>query len=38
VGVPVLDSVAVTLWACLRAAGVDTTRVEGWGSLFSLMR
>ena len=31
---PVLDSVAVTLWACLRAAGVDTERVEGWGHLF----
>ena len=32
--IPVLDSVAVTLWACLRTAGLDTTRVEGWGHLF----
>jgi maleate isomerase len=33
-GVPVLDSVAVTLWACLGAAGVDTARVTGWGRVF----
>lgn len=32
--IPVLDSVAVTLWACLRTAGLDTERVEGWGHLF----
>jgi maleate isomerase len=34
-GVPVFDSVAVTLWACLVATGVDPARVEGWGRLFS---
>ena len=34
--VPVLDSVAVTLWACLIAAGVDTTRVQGCGQVFGL--
>jgi maleate isomerase len=34
-GVPVLDSIAVTLWACLLATGSDPSRVEGWGSLFS---
>lgn len=33
-GVPVLDSVAVTLWASLRAAGAATTTVQGWGRLF----
>lgn len=33
--VPVLDSVAVTLWACLRAAGVDPGAVRGWGRVFS---
>ena len=33
-GLPVLDSVAVTLWACLVAAGVDPARVEGWGGVF----
>jgi maleate isomerase len=34
-GIPVLDSIAVTLWACLVAAGCDPSRVHGWGSLFS---
>jgi maleate isomerase len=34
-GVAVLDSIAVTLWACLTATGVDPSRVRGWGSLFS---
>jgi maleate isomerase len=34
-GVPVFDSIAVTLWACLVVAGVDPARVKGWGSLFS---
>jgi len=34
-GVPVLDSIAVTLWACLVASGCDPSRIHGWGSLFS---
>lgn len=34
-GVPVLDSIAVTLWASLAAAGCDPSCVHGWGSLFS---
>jgi len=34
-GVPVLDSIAVTLWACLVATGSDPLRIQGWGSLFS---
>jgi maleate isomerase len=34
-GVPVLDSIAVTLWACLTATGIDPSRIRGWGSLFS---
>ena len=34
-GVPVFDSIAVTLWACLIATGVDPSRISGWGSLFS---
>jgi maleate isomerase len=33
-GVPVVDSIAVTLWACLIEAGVDPARIKGWGSLF----
>lgn len=35
IGIPILDSVSVTLWACLRLAGVDTRRVKGWGRLFA---
>src|SRR6201987_4731617 len=34
-GVPVYDSIAVTLWACMVAAGVDPSQVQGWGSLFA---
>jgi maleate isomerase len=34
-GVPVFDSIAVTLWACLIATGVDPSRIEGWGGLFT---
>jgi maleate isomerase len=34
-GVPVFDSIAVTLWACLVATGVDPSRIGGWGSLFT---
>ena len=34
-GVAVYDSIAVTLWACLVAAGVAPSRVQGWGSLFT---
>ena len=33
--VPVLDSIAVTLWACLASTGVDPSRIQGWGSLFT---
>lgn len=35
-GIPVYDSIATTLWACLLTVGVDPARVEGWGSLFKL--
>ncbi|MGE5159237.1 MAG: aspartate/glutamate racemase family protein, partial [Gemmatimonas sp.] len=34
-GIAVLDSIAVTLWACLVATASDPSRVQGWGSLFS---
>lgn len=34
-GVPVLDSIAITLWSCLVATGVDPSQIKGWGSLFS---
>lgn len=33
-GVPVYDTIATVLWKSLKLAGVDTTRVRGWGSLF----
>jgi maleate isomerase len=31
----VFDSIAVTLWACLVAAGVDPSVIGGWGSVFA---
>jgi maleate isomerase len=34
-GVKVFDSIAVTLWGCLKATGVDPSRIKGWGGLFS---
>lgn len=34
-GVPVYDSVAVTLFQSLRVVGMDPSRVRGWGGLFS---
>ena len=33
-GIPVYDSIATTVWKSLRLAGVDPSRVQGWGSLF----
>jgi maleate isomerase len=35
-GVPVYDSVAVTLYQCLRMTGRDPRAIKGWGSLFSV--
>jgi maleate isomerase len=35
-GIPVLDSVAVTLWACLVRAGADPQMIKGWGRLFEV--
>ncbi|WP_298959413.1 aspartate/glutamate racemase family protein [uncultured Methylobacterium sp.] len=35
-GIPVYDSIAVTLWAALRRAGADASRVAGWGRVFGL--
>lgn len=37
-GVPVLDSVAVTLWGCLTRAGIPTGRLAQFGSVFTLPR
>jgi maleate isomerase len=33
-GLPIYDTVATALWGALTRAGVDTSRVKGWGSLF----
>lgn len=33
-GLPVLDSVAVTLWASLKRAGADPATIKGWGRHF----
>lgn len=33
-GIPIFDSVAVTLWKCLVEAGVSTRQLEKWGRLF----
>lgn len=33
-GIPLLDTVSTTVWGLLRAAGVDTMAVRGWGALF----
>jgi maleate isomerase len=34
-GIGIFDSIAVTLWACLIAAGVDPHVIRGWGSMFA---
>lgn len=34
-GIPVYDTVSTAVWQSLRFCGVDTRRVQGWGSLFS---
>ncbi|ATJ84006.1 aspartate/glutamate racemase family protein [Halomonas beimenensis] len=33
-GIPIYDSVSVTVWKTLAMSGVDPTRLEGWGQLF----
>lgn len=35
-GIPVYDTISTTVWGSLRAAGVDTKRVKGWGKIFSV--
>jgi maleate isomerase len=34
-GICVLDTVATVMWDALRMAGVDVSRVKGWGGIFS---
>ncbi|MBB3231478.1 maleate cis-trans isomerase family protein [Halomonas stenophila] len=33
-GIPIYDSVSVTVWKTLALAGVDPARIVGWGQLF----
>ena len=33
-GIPILDTVATSLWGAMRAAGAEPARVRGWGELF----
>lgn len=35
-GIPILDSVAVTLWAALKAAGAPTAPYAPWGRIFTV--
>jgi maleate isomerase len=35
-GIPIYDSISTTVWKSLKIAGVDTTRVTGWGKIFSV--
>lgn len=35
-GIPILDSVAVTLWACLDRLGLDRRPLRSWGRLFDV--
>lgn len=32
--IPIYDTISVVVWKALQLAGVDTARVQGWGSLF----
>jgi maleate isomerase len=38
IGIPVYDTIALAVWAGLRRAGVDASRVTGWGRLFREVR
>jgi maleate isomerase len=35
IGIPIYDTVSLTVWKSLLLCGVDPARVMGWGSLFS---
>ena len=35
--IPILDSIAVTVWKSLRLAGISPARVDGWGRLFTCL-
>ena len=33
--IPVYDTVATTVWKCLKIAGIDPGGIKGWGTIFS---
>lgn len=35
-GIPVMDSVSITVWQSLRLVGEDPAEIMGWGSIFTL--
>jgi maleate isomerase len=35
-GIPIYDSISTTVWKSLKVAGVDTSRVKGWGRMFAI--
>lgn len=35
-GIPLLDSIAVTLWHMLHITGTDPSLIQGWGRIFAL--
>ena len=37
-GIPILDSVSVTIWHSLLLAGADPARITGWGQLFAAQK
>lgn len=38
IGIPIYDTIATAVWSALRVAGVDPSRVRGWGRLFREVR
>jgi len=34
-GIPIYDTVSTTVWKSLKLAGVDSSRIKGWGTIFS---
>lgn len=34
-GIPIYDTVSTVVWKSLKLAGADTSRIRGWGSLFT---
>ena len=34
-GIPIYDSVSITLWKCLKMCNIKTDVIKGWGGLFN---